>query len=254
MTEVVLDSLNHYNLEDISISDNIANPNSDRGIFVVDSSRGKFVAKVSDTKTLEETIKRDLHGLEYLEKKEFPSPRMFMNKSGSSYIESSGRYVYIMEYIEGEKPEHSVENYFKLGQLGARLHNYDDYDLESSFDVVEEVSSLGQSDIPDQFKEDFLRLLGSLPDFTLRPPVLIHTDLGLHNVIKNDRGDLVLINIGGNNSKAEGSPDNYISTPEEYRESVRNLFSEMKPFVDKIIFVSSGYIDESKTNPKISHF
>ncbi len=63
---------------------------------------------------------------------------------------------------------------------------------------------------------------------------------------------VVLINVGGNNLKARWKPDNYVSSPEEYKNELRNLLNEIQKKVDNIIFVGSGYVDESKTMPKIS--
>ena len=61
---------------------------------------------------------------------------------------------------------------------------------------------------------------------------------------------ITVASVGGNNSKAEGQPDNYVSTPEEYAGEVKVLLALLKEYSDAVILVGSGYIDESKTNPK----
>ena len=61
---------------------------------------------------------------------------------------------------------------------------------------------------------------------------------------------IALVSVGGNNSKAEDEPDNYVSTLEEYKAEMTNLLSEMKNVFDQVFFVGGGYVDESKTNPK----
>lgn len=66
---------------------------------------------------------------------------------------------------------------------------------------------------------------------------------------ENDRA-IALVSVGGNNVKAVDRLDNFVSTPEEYRDEMSGLLSELKSVADRVIFVGSGPVDESKTNPK----
>jgi lysophospholipase L1-like esterase len=61
---------------------------------------------------------------------------------------------------------------------------------------------------------------------------------------------ITIISVGGNNSRADNDPTNFFSTPEEYRNELSNLLKILKRGSSEIIFVGSGYLDESKTNPK----
>ncbi len=63
---------------------------------------------------------------------------------------------------------------------------------------------------------------------------------------------IVLINIWGNNIKARWKPDGYVCSPEEYKKELESLLNNIQKEVDDIIFVSSGYVDEAKTTPKLS--
>lgn len=65
-----------------------------------------------------------------------------------------------------------------------------------------------------------------------------------------DQKVITIVSIGGNNSKAENSPTNYASTPEEYESQMSELLDLLKEKSDVVIAVGSGYVDESKTNPK----
>lgn len=69
-------------------------------------------------------------------------------------------------------------------------------------------------------------------------------------------GQKVIIYMGGrNNARAVDSPDNFVSTPEEYREEVSTFVAFMKEHGDKVIFIPPGVaVDESKTSPKPSPF
>ena len=62
---------------------------------------------------------------------------------------------------------------------------------------------------------------------------------------------IVLVSVGGNNTKAEETPDNFVSTPEEYEREMRELLELLKQNCDGLILVGSNRpVDESKTNPK----
>jgi len=64
---------------------------------------------------------------------------------------------------------------------------------------------------------------------------------------------IVIAAVGGNNAKAQERPDNFVSTPEEYESEMRELLMMLKQNSDAQILVSSsGYVDETKTNPKIN--
>lgn len=61
-----------------------------------------------------------------------------------------------------------------------------------------------------------------------------------------------IVSVGGNNAKAVGTPDNYVSTVEEYIQQMSTLLDQLQVESDHIIAVGGGYYDESKTNPKLS--
>ncbi len=73
--------------------------------------------------------------------------------------------------------------------------------------------------------------------------------------LKNySRGGKIItaIYVGGNNAKAEGTPDNFVSTIEDFSEEISKLLDFLKDKSNHVIAVGSGYYDESKTNPKPS--
>ena len=63
---------------------------------------------------------------------------------------------------------------------------------------------------------------------------------------------IILVSTGGNNSKAENEPDNFISTPEQYHDEMFRLLTELKENSDAVIFVGTGTVDEFKTQPKFN--
>ena len=63
---------------------------------------------------------------------------------------------------------------------------------------------------------------------------------------------IILVSTGGNNSKAENEPDNFVSTPEQYHDEMFQLLTELKKNADAVMFVGTGTVDESKTQPKFN--
>lgn len=68
-------------------------------------------------------------------------------------------------------------------------------------------------------------------------------------------GDVVtIVSVGGNDAKAENEPDNFVCTPDDFRDKVTRLFETLQQYSEKVIFVSNGFVDETKTTPKPSPF
>lgn len=68
-------------------------------------------------------------------------------------------------------------------------------------------------------------------------------------------GEIVaIVSVGGNDARATGTPENYVSTVEEYIEHMTALIKLLRAHTTKLLLANNGYIDESKTNPKISPF
>ncbi len=65
---------------------------------------------------------------------------------------------------------------------------------------------------------------------------------------------ITIVSIGGNNAKAVDSPNNYVSTLEEYTTQMSQLLDLLREKSDVVIAVGGGYYDESKTNPKHNPF
>jgi lysophospholipase L1-like esterase len=64
---------------------------------------------------------------------------------------------------------------------------------------------------------------------------------------------VIIVSAGGNNTKAVDTPDNYVSTLTEYEDEMRDLLMLLKKSSDSLILVdSNGYVDETKTNPKLN--
>ena len=65
---------------------------------------------------------------------------------------------------------------------------------------------------------------------------------------------ITLVSVGGNDAKAQNALDNYVCTPDAFREKITSLCSLLKARSKHVIFVSNGYVDETKVSPKPSPF
>lgn len=74
------------------------------------------------------------------------------------------------------------------------------------------------------------------------------------NYLRDGAELLTLISVGGNDAKAQNSPDNYACTPEAFKQKITELCTALKVRSEHVIFVSNGFVDETKVNPKQSPF
>lgn len=66
---------------------------------------------------------------------------------------------------------------------------------------------------------------------------------------KKNAKTIAILSVGMNNSKAEGTSENYVSTVIEYKDNMEELLQKMKSQVDHILCVSFTPVDEAKTTP-----
>ncbi|MFA5871564.1 MAG: SGNH/GDSL hydrolase family protein [Parcubacteria group bacterium] len=65
---------------------------------------------------------------------------------------------------------------------------------------------------------------------------------------------ITIVSIGGNNARAVGQPNNFLSTIEQYTDEMSDLLDLLRKLSSEVIFVGGGFYDEAKTCPKISPF
>lgn len=65
-----------------------------------------------------------------------------------------------------------------------------------------------------------------------------------------DGKTIIIVNVGGNNAKAENKPNNFVSTIEEYSQAMERLLNMLKKKCTYVLAVGSSFYDESKVNPK----
>lgn len=68
-------------------------------------------------------------------------------------------------------------------------------------------------------------------------------------------GEIVtLVSAGGNDAKAKDTPDNFVCSPEDFRDKMARLLDLLQRHSQRVIFVGNSPVDESKTSPKPSPF
>lgn len=71
---------------------------------------------------------------------------------------------------------------------------------------------------------------------------------------RDGRKTIVVLSVGLNNAKAVGTPDGYVSSPEDYAVQIQQLLKQLTDNVDAVICVGFTPVDESKTTKKINPF
>lgn len=67
---------------------------------------------------------------------------------------------------------------------------------------------------------------------------------------KNPEQTFIIFSAGTNDSKATGTPDNYLYSPEEYTANVQAFIRMAKEYATNILCTGILPVDQSKTNPK----
>lgn len=65
---------------------------------------------------------------------------------------------------------------------------------------------------------------------------------------------ITIVSVGMNNSKAINNPDNFVSSPSQYKTTMEKLLTGLKQKVDGVICYGYTHVDESKTAPIANPF
>ncbi len=72
------------------------------------------------------------------------------------------------------------------------------------------------------------------------------------NEYRNEGEVTVILSVGMNNTKAIDSPENYVSTIDDFEKLMLDLIKEISSQVDRFIFLGYSPCDENKTYPKLN--
>lgn len=164
-----------------------------RQIYKVNNSKQDFVLKGIPETVSENEIRNNVQAHLFLGNEKEIAPKIYKTIEGSFYIHSDGYWFYLMEYIDGRSMDETPEDEFLIGRLAKKLHSYTGYSVKSSMSQSTERFYEWFSERA--FKKEFDSILDSLPDFLEYDQCLIHSDIGPHNVMLRNNGDLVFIDL-----------------------------------------------------------
>lgn len=166
---------------------------SPRLIFKIKAEDGFYILKGIPEEKPENVIIGNVEAHRFLGNEKGIAPRIFATRDGGFYVKEDGFWFYLLEFIDGQVPDASVENEELLGRLARQCHSYTEYPYPTG--LSEEKQEFYEWFGEKLFKTEFDRILDGLPDFRKLDRCLIHTDLGPHNVIIKPDGKMVLIDL-----------------------------------------------------------
>ena len=171
----------------------IIKQSGERIVYDVSAKEGRFIIKIADPSKSEEKVIKDIQILQFFEKVRYVAPRILPTLAGTPYVSHDNKFVYVMSYIDGNEPEKSAENYGQLGKITANLHELKGYFIPTDFTTTIEISRMISRARKFDMEPLYEQLVTSLSDFEALPTCLIHTDIGVHNSIKQPDGQIILV-------------------------------------------------------------
>lgn len=167
--------------------------NTERIMCRIEAEGRSYFLKGLPREKGEETVRGNVLAHEYLGNREHMAPAILFTGDGRGYLAEGDYWFYLMEFIAGRNLQETEEDEYALGQLAARLHGISGYTHPSCLNQHKTRFYEWFSEKP--FKAEFDRLLDGLPDFSQYRQCFIHSDLGPHNAIQRDDGQVVLIDL-----------------------------------------------------------
>jgi thiamine kinase-like enzyme len=163
-------------------------------VGIVESNEGKYTYKISGSWKTALKLDRDLSAYEFLNTKGFPYiSQLLKTKLQQRFIQIDDHLVYLIQYIEGDHPSSTPKTYSELGKIVAELHTIKDFPFETDYKPIDAIPSLIQNAEKYSFKDSYINILKSLPDFSQLSIVPIHTEITPGNVIGTASGKLMVI-------------------------------------------------------------
>lgn len=184
---------NFWPLTDVKIG-RILQKSGERMVCEISAKEGEFVFKIADPSKIEERIINDTFAFDFLRDKNFSHiPKLIKTNEGKNYYKHEGKFVYVMERVEGEPPERTVENWKQLGEIAAKLHDISGYPYKTLFTIQSEIPKFEETANKFSFGKEYMEIVNRLPKFEGLSQTLIHTDIGPHNAIEKPDGLIVLV-------------------------------------------------------------
>ncbi len=186
--------LKNWGFNDIEVIRNYhKDKDSKRQIYLVFAQGRQMILKGFSDEKAGSTISNNVAAHEYLGNKKNIAPKIIYTPNGRRYIYEKGFCFYLMEFIQGRLLEESVADEYKLGKLAKQLHTFEDYHILSSLN--HDKNRFYEWFTEKNFKKEFDEILDKIPDFKKYEQCFIHTDIGPHNSMMRQNGEVVFIDL-----------------------------------------------------------
>ena len=184
--------LMHWNLNNPRIGTQF-NKDSGRLIFKITSASGEYLLKGFSGKTPEAVIQGNVAAHLFLGNEHGMAPALYPTKAGSYYVNDSGYWFYLMEFIDGRQMEETPEDEYKLGQATRKMHALQGFRGKSP--LTQSKARYYTWFRNHAFVKEFDRILDAIPDFEALDQCFVHTDVGPHNAMIRTNGEVVFIDL-----------------------------------------------------------
>ncbi len=186
---------NKYGLSGVKMINRLQ-ANGSREVIHFSSNEGHWIVKILEHARREEEVQSYTKVLQFLgQLPERITPVILQQQGGSLYAGFDDRFLYVLEFIDGDKVSENPEDEFQLGVLASRLHAVEGYQLESNLRFKDRVQNMTGWFKDKCFYSSYARYIYNFPDFDLHRQCLIHTDIGPHNAMKKYNGQLIFIDL-----------------------------------------------------------
>lgn len=167
-----------------------------REVIHFSSTEGQWIVKMLEPERREEEVQLYTKVLKFLgHLPERITPFILQQPKGSLYTRIGNRFLYVMEFIDGDKVSENPEDEYQLGVLTSRLHAVEGYQFDSNLRFKERIRNMMGWFKDKHFFSSYFRYINNLPDFDVYQQCLIHTDIGPHNAMKKSNGQLIFIDL-----------------------------------------------------------
>ena len=191
-----------YEFENIELK-KIFPAKGNRIVCHVHADDREYVLKAHPAETEEMLIQSAVTSLGYLYTHGIRVPAVLKSYDGKLYIKTSEYYIYIMDYIAGRQCHADKQDEFALGKALTQLHRITDFEKYADLPMENHYELLRSRFSQYSFKEKYDTLIEMLPDFREGRQTFIHSDIGPHNAIMDQQGEVVFIDLDGT---GKGSP------------------------------------------------
>jgi Ser/Thr protein kinase RdoA (MazF antagonist) len=193
---VPLDALfvqTHWPLSSVQLKE-ILQQSGERQVGIVESEQGRFVYKIAESRRGEAGLRQDTAVFSALERVGFSqAPKLIPTAEGERFIKLGSRFVYLLERIEGSRPESSPETYSEIGKITGRLHLTRGFPFETDFNTNKILEDLYKNATDYTFGKEYQAIGRSLQDLETFPKTIIHTDISPANSIRHPKRGIVFI-------------------------------------------------------------